>query len=282
MNKITLILLFFLYNSQSFFGQDKTITLPKTEGFELKYSNRSINPLFSIYINKHKEVYFEHIKLDSLIQLTDTINKYRSKLRSESFAFANFLLHADHALPYSTIDSVKSLMSSVNIKRVFYCTNELGDLTSGIGRRNQASLRYRKIILSGETIPVEINREPPKGIRVVKHPIETMRDELYGLQFDLAKKSLLKFKYKKVDLVNDKHLIIDDEKIELSNDNKIYKEIKDLDFYFLSSDPKMSYNDYIKNLTVIINVLKKYEIDTPSLEISNSLKQILIREKFQL
>ena len=188
LSKTLITLAFSLCLYQIAVGQDKTIELPQTEGLELKFSKNHITQFFSIYINKEKEVYFENIKLDSMIQLVDTINKYRNKLNDEHSVFGHFFLYADRNLPYATIDSVRSILGSIHIGRLFYMTNDVEDISSGFGRRIRAALTYRKVLVPGSDKLVDISRDPPKGSGVNKHPIQIMLDQLYAQKFEEAKR----------------------------------------------------------------------------------------------
>jgi biopolymer transport protein ExbD len=281
-NKMLITLAFSLCLYQVAFGQDKTIELPQTEGFEFKSKGKHVNPYFRIYINKKKEVYFEKIKLDSMIQLVDTINKYKSQLGPVEFVFTNFFLYADRNLPYSSIDSVKSILGSLHIAKFFYLTNSLENMNSGLANIIRASLVYRKVLNPGYDKPREISREHPKGSGVKKSPMQIMVDKLYEQKFEEVKKLLFKFKYRYVKFINDKYIMLDDVKVALSNEEAIYNHLKDLDFYFLYNSPTMSYGDCVKNWTVIINIFKKYKFSVPSTEISNGLERILVREKIKL
>lgn len=281
MKKIASILLFILLLTNYTFGQDKNIELPKTVGYEIKYSSQFITPLFSIYVTKDKEIFFENIKLDNVTQLADTVNKYRGKLRPEKMIYAKLLLHAERSLKYSTVDDVKSALSSIRVPRIFYRTNHINDIESGLVIRNQASLSYKPIISNGVK-QEEVGEEFYEELNIKKHPIQIMMDELYALDFKTAKKSLLEFKYKKVEFIGDRNMKINGKKIDLSDKEQLYQEIKDLDFYFLSSHSKLTYEDYIKNVVAIFNVLRAYKIDTAAVEISNELKKILQEKKIRL
>lgn len=56
--KIILLLSFIKVNSQN-----SNIQLPNGYGFEIKYNDKSLNPILSIYITKNNEVSFEDIDL---------------------------------------------------------------------------------------------------------------------------------------------------------------------------------------------------------------------------
>jgi len=280
--KTIFTLAFSLCLYQTAVAQDKTIELPQTEGFEFKSKGKHVNPFFRIYINKKKEVYFEKIKLDSMIQLVDTINKYRSQLRAEEAVFVNFFLYADRNLPYATIDSVRSILGSIYVGRLFSMTNNIEERNSGFGRRIYASLTYRKVQRSGSDELYEISREDMKNDKMEEQPIGAMIEELYTLNFDEGKKLASRMQYKHVRFVNDEFMLINNQKVALSDDEAIYEHIKDLDFYFLYNSPTMSYGDYVKNWIAILNTLRKYDIHNPSIDISNGLEKILVRENIKL
>ena len=92
-------------------------------------------------------------------------------------------------LDYTIINDVKTALSKGKIGILFYRTNHINNIQSGFGFRNQ------KFLVSKEEIETE--NKILKEFYAGKHPIQVLIDELYTLDLEKVKKTLLNFNYKK-------------------------------------------------------------------------------------
>ncbi len=183
------------------------------------------------------------------------------------------MLLADKKTNYSTIDKVKSEISSAKVSTIFYRTNSVHNITSGLGLKNQGSLSYIKNSIKETNKKDEVVVINFPGIR--EHPIKVLENKLYAKNFEYVKSKLKELKYKKVEFLNGKKLKIGDNKVKLSNTEKIYDLMKDLDLYFIITKSKLNYGEYFKSISTIINIHRDKKIDIPFIEISGELQDLL-------
>lgn len=269
--KTKLIIIALFFNSICN-AQIESIQLPKSKNFEIKYSNNYVTPLLKVYVDKQNNVYLK----DSLININDLGNRiflFKKSLRLENIANLKVLLYADKKTNYITVDRVKSEISSAKIPHVFYRTNNIDDITSGLGLKNQGSLNYikkplRKAQKTDEVVIIDF-----PGIR--EHPIKILKNKLYDKNFNYVKFKLKELKYINIELLNGKKLKIGDKKVRLSDTEKIYDLIKNLDFYFITVKSNLNYNEYFKNISTLIKMYRNKKVDIPFIEISGELQRLL-------
>ena len=273
------ILILFLFVGSICIAQKEAIELPKGYGFTVKYSKKSITPLFSIYINKKGDVTLENIKIPNIEQLGDSLLKYREQLRPEFMPWLITLIHADKNTSYKHVENVKSQMSSALLLSTIYRTGHIEDINSGLGVRLN-----RKSLIPEKKLPAEENTDDMffEDIGIIEDPIFRMVDDLYDLKFSNAKKILKSYKYKKVTFYNDKKLIINGQKIRLTNKQRIFQELKDTNFIFTFPSAKMTYETYIKNVSILVKIYEENKMTKAFIEISSDLQKIMKKKKVKL
>jgi biopolymer transport protein ExbD len=273
--KVNILLFLFLLTGVCF-SQTEKINLPNGYEFEIKYRKKNITKIYDIFITKKGSLSIQENKL-SLEKLGNLLFNENIKL-SEENKDIKILLYADVETEYCFIDAVKSQISSSKINSIYYRTNNIEDLSKGLGLRNQASLTYKKVPTVKNNDEITINIDDI----IQKHPIQKLQDELYSQQFSKATFSLKKLKYKKVKFINGKKIKIGNKRIKLSDSEKIFNEIKDLDFYFIKSKSKLKYGHYFKNISTIIKLYRSKKVDIPFIEVSLELQKKLEEAKFKL
>ncbi len=272
------ILILFLFVGSICIAQKEAIELPKGYGFTVKYSKKTITPLFSIYINKKGDVRFENIKL-SVDQLGDSLLKYREQLRPELMPWLLTLIHADKNTPYKHVENVKSQMSSALLLSTIYRTGHIDDINCGFSVRLN-----KKSLIPEKKLPIVENTGDIlfEDISITQDPIYQMIDDLYELKFTSAKKILKSYNYKKVAFYNDEKLKINGKKFRLDDKEGVYKELKDTYFVFTFPNPKMTYETYIKNMSLLTKIYKDNKMSPAFVEISSDLQKIMKTQKIKL
>ena len=256
-------------------AQNKNIKLPKGYGFEVKYSDTSITPIFSVHVTKKGKVSFEDIKLP-VEKLGDTIFKYRNKIRPDLMPFIINHIYADKKTPYKYVDAVKEQMSRARMFRVIYRTDNTQDISKGL---TYSVHRYLKPAIKepGEEKSLIFGEIP-----IVRSLEDQIIENLYTLQFEQAKLKLNKFKYVVITINDSESLLVNNKKILLKEAEQIYDAMKNNDFFIISVDENLKYEDYIKNLTTIVKSYKKYEKHISLFEISIGLQKILKEKNIKL
>lgn len=272
MKKCCILILFI---SNSIFTQNKNIKLPNGNGFEVKYSDTSITPIFSVYVTKKGKVSFEDIKLP-VEKLGDTICKYSNKVRPDLIPFIINHIYVDKTTPYRYIDAVKEQMSRARMFRVMYRTDNIEDISKGL---TNVLHRYLKPAIKE---PGEENNLIFGEIPIVRSLEDQIIENLYTLQFEQAKLKLNKFKYVVITINDSESLLVDNKRILLKETEQIYDAMKNNDFFIISVDEDLKYEDYIKNLTTIVKSYKKYEKHISLFEISIGLQKILKEKNIKL
>lgn len=270
--KIHLLLLLLLLISSLVFGQENEINLPESYGNEVKFSNKFITPLFNVYINKNGKVRFENIDL-SIEQLGDSIYKYANKIDPTLRISLIVQIYADKKTQYKNIEEVKSQMSKALALRAMYRTGVFENINSGI------FVRLNKTSLDSDFKLLKSIKETNKKMGVGQDSIFEIIDNLYERKFRKAKAIIKSYKYKKMKIYNDKKLLIDGKKYKLNNMKKIYEELSNVDFIITYLNPKMSYDIYLKNYTLLKNVFKENNKFLPIIEISSDLEKIMEKRK---
>jgi len=273
------ILILFLVVGSICFAQKEAIELPKGYGFTVKYSKKSITPLFSIYINKKGDVTLENIKIPNIEQLGDSLLKYREQLRPEFMPWLITLIHADKNTSYKHVENVKSQMSSALLLSTIYRTGHIEDINSGFSVRLN-----KKSLIQEKKLPIVENTGDIlfEDISITQDSIYQMIDDLYELKFTSAKKILKSYNYKKVTFYNDEKLKINGKKFGLDDKEGIYKELKDTYFVFTFPNPKMTYETYIKNMSLLTKIYKDNKMSPAFVEISSDLQKIMKKKKVKL
>lgn len=273
MKKCCILILFI---SNSIFTQNKNIKLPNGYGFEVKYSDSSITPIFSVYVTKEGKTSLEHINLP-IEKLGDTIFKYRNEVRQDLVPFIIHHIYADKKTPYKYVDAVKEQMSRALMYSVMYRTDNSIDITKGITSRHHKYLLPEIIDPIQETDDVIF-----EDIPIVLNPVEEIIENLYTLQFEQAKLILQNYKYVLIAINNSDSVLINNKKISLKEEEQIYDAMKNNDFFIISVDEDLKYEDYIKNLTTIVKSYKKYEKHISLFEVSIGLQKILKEKNIKL
>ncbi|MCL7765401.1 hypothetical protein MPF19_18430 [Polaribacter sp. Z014] len=269
------IYLILLFVSCFVFGQEIDITLPKSYGNKISFSNQFITPLFNVYLNKNGKVRFENIDL-SIEQLGDSIHKYVNKLDPINRISLIIQIYADKDTYYSNVEKVKSQMTKALALRAMYRTGIVEDINSGI------MVRLNGTSLDSDYKLLESMKEINQNMGVGQDSIFEMIDNLYELKFNKAKAILKSYKYKKMKIYSNKKLIINGEKYNLNDMQKIFKELKNVDFIITYLNPKMTYDIYLKNLALLKKVFKENNIFLPIIEISRDLEKIMKKRKQEI
>ncbi len=271
------IIIFVLLFGVNFYSQNRNIQLPNGYGFDVKYSDTSITPIFSIYITKEGKTSFEHISLP-IEKLGDTIFKYREKIRPDLVPFIIHHIYADKNTPYKFIDAVKEQMSRAQMFLLLYRTDNFDDITKGI------TYKLHRFLNPKIQLPIlEENGDLIfEDIPIAMSPIEEIVENLYTLQFEQAKLNLQNYKYVLVSISDSESVLINNKKISLKEEMQIYDAMKNNDFFIISVDENLKYEDYIKNLTTIVKSYKKYEKHISLIEITIGLQKILEEKKIKL
>ena len=209
----------------------------------------------------------------------DTLFKQKQLLPLKIQTSLNAHILADISTPYKFIDAVKTQISSAYVSRVFYRTNDLEDISKGLGIRIQGTLVYKKVEKNEK---IKNDNDEIIIFNIRKHPIEEFQDELYSQNFKKVKDLLKGFRYKKVKFLNGKKIKIGNRKIKLSNTEGVFNELKELDFYFISFSKNLCYGDYFKNISTIIKMYRSRKKDIPFIEISRELQKALEKNKVSL
>lgn len=268
------------------FGQKENITLPNIKS-EVKYSKTTITPIFSVYVNTNKEVYFENQKVP-VEKLGDTIFKYKNQFSPYKTLILQVHILADKKVDYSLIDKVKTQIHSAKHHRLIYRTGEyLEDIASGIfffdlfdkfgalHYKEEPKLEEEEYIVETLEVPLPFD-----------HKERTLKDKLYNLEFNEAKALLKKFKYAKIKFIGNKKVLIDGKKYKLATPEVIEKLIQKKDLVIATFSEKLSYNDYLKNIIVLKKIYrknKKKQLKTAFyFEISGELQQEMDKKDFKL
>jgi biopolymer transport protein ExbD len=269
---ILVLILLFTININS---QKEKIELPNGYGFEVKYSDTSITPIFSVYVTKEGKTSLEHINLP-IEKLGDTIFKYRNEVRPDLVPFINHHIYADKNTPYKYVDAVKEQMSRAQMYSVMYRTDNIDDISKGITNKLH---RYLKPAIKehGEENDLIFGEIP-----IVRSLEDEIIENLYTLQIEQAKLKLNKFKYVVITINDSESLLVNNKKILLKEEEQIYDAMKNNDFFIISVDENLKYEAYIKNLTTIVKSYKKYEKHISLFEISIGLQKILKEKNIKL
>ena len=271
------ILLFILLLQNLIIAQNKEVLLPPSTGDSVKYSNRSITRFFSVYVNKDKEVFFENIKTP-IEFLSDTILKYRNKIKETEVVFLQIHLLADKRLDYSFIQRVKSQFTKVNSLLINYRTGDINSIESGFFCRLNNQYINRERNLEKEITLNEFYKE----IKISRDPIYKMIDLLYSLAFEEAKIIMDKNRFLHFDLKTKDSLIINDVNLELGELHKKYKMFKNIDFIFLTIDNNLKYESYLKYLSTFSKYNKQLEAPIGFIEISDELRELIGKNNIKL
>ncbi|MFC4269847.1 ExbD/TolR family protein [Polaribacter marinivivus] len=271
------ILLFILLSQNLIIAQNKEVLLPPNTGDSVKYSNKSISRFFSVYVTKDKEVYFENIRTP-IEFLSDTILKYRNKIKETEVVFLQTHLLADKRLDYSIIQRVKSQFSKANSLLINYRTGHINNIKSGLFcRLNKQNINSERN-LEKERALNEFNKE----IKISKGQIYKMIDLLYFLAFEEAKIIMDKNRFLHFNLKNKDSLEINGFNLKLSDLDKKYKMFKNIDFIFLTIDNNLKYESYLNYLSALSKYNKQLETPIGFIEITDELRELLEKNHVKL
>lgn len=256
-------------------GQETDIILPKSYGNEVKFSNKFITPLFNIYINKKGKVRFENIDL-SIEQLGDSIYRYANEIDPTLRIGLITQIYAHKKTQYRNVEKIKSQMSKALALKAMYRTGIFEDINSGI------LVRLNKTSLDSDFKLLKSIKETNQKMGIGQDSIFEMIDYLYELKFKEAKAIMKSYKYKKIKIYNNKKLLINGNKYKLSDMQKIFDELSNIDFIITYSNPKMSYDIYLKNYALLKKVFKKNNKFLPVIEISSDLEKIMKKRKQEI
>ena len=104
---------------------------------------------------------------------------------------------------------------------------------------------------------------------------EEIIENLYDLNFKKVKQLLKKCNYSYVKIYHKSKVIINGLEVSLKKEKEIYSLLEGKDFIFLEADNKVSYNVFLKNLSVLHESFKKDNVLFPFIEISTDLQKII-------
>ena len=246
--------------------QNKNIQLPKGNGFEVKYSDTSLTPIFSIYMTKKEGVSFEGINLP-LEKLNDTVSKYLFKFPSKILN-TRAHIYADMDIPYQQIEALTYQITKGSLFKVVHITDNFDYKKKGIPfRLHRTSIKKKVIKKEQNAIVVDIPFSMDFGEEIISN--------FYDLNFKKVKQLLKKINYSYVKIYHKSKVIINGKKISLKNEKEIYKLLKGKDFLFLEPNEKISYNVFIKNLSIFYKNFKNDKVLFPFIEMSTELQEII-------
>lgn len=269
------ILLYFLFISYFSYCQEKKITLPKGYGFEINFSNNSITPILKTYVTKNGKITFENINLP-IDKLGDTVYKYRNKQPIDLALDVQNHIYADKKTPYKYIDAIKYQLRKGTTYKIVYRTDEFNDITKGIPLMLSEFIEIRNQVKENE------NNIIIEDIPLVFDPAQDIIIDLYNLKFNKIIKTLKNSKYVTIRIYHKNKIIINDNKISLKDEEKIYKTIKNSDFYFVFTDKNLCYEHYIKNISLLTKIYKSHKKQLDLTDIPLNLEQKLKENKFKL
>lgn len=267
------IVFIILINTLSIFSQRDKMILPNGFGREIQFSNTFITPLFSVYLNKNKELYFEDKKLN-FEQLGDTIFKYRNLIKPDLVISTIIQFYGDKNLSYRDVENVKDQLISASMLRFMYRTDNIEDVSKGF------FVRLGKATYPKKDKP--LTKNALKKIGIGKNSIDEVEDELYNFNFEKVKTLLKRFNYKEIYFIKNGKIKIGKEKFSSEEINKVFDLLKETEFVFLNTSPKTSYKDYLRNLILLSNLYKENKKRFALIEITNRLKQRMNKKNFIL
>tara|TARA_R110002167_G_scaffold86317_6_gene233751 strand:+ start:8488 stop:9288 length:801 start_codon:yes stop_codon:yes gene_type:complete len=260
----------FIYNS--LFTQNKNIPLPNGIGFEVRYIDTSITPIFSIDVTQKGKVSFEDIDL-LMVNLNDTISKYLFKFPSKILNIKAYI-YAHKKIPYQQIEDLKYEITKGSLFKIVYITDAYDEKLKGIPfRLHRTSIKKKVIKKEQDEIVVDIPFSMDIGEEIIEN--------LYDLNFKKVKELLKKCNYSYVKIYHKSKVIINGQEVSLKKEKEIYSLLKGKDFIFLEADNKVSYSVYLKNLSVLHKSFSNDEALFPFIEISSELQEIIEDKKIK-
>ncbi|WP_445748537.1 hypothetical protein [Polaribacter sp.] len=268
MKQIAIIIL--LLNFIKTNSQNRNIQLPNGYGFEIIDNDKSLNPILSIYITKNNEVTFEDIDLP-FEKLGDTIFKYFYKQPNHLYLDVKGYIYVDKTASYEKIENLKQKLTKGNLYNIVYLTEASEKIFKGIYYRLHSTSFQKNENIKEDELVVEI----PYSSFIEEEII----DNLYSLNFKKVKKLLKNSKYSYVKVIDANKIIIDNKMYSIENRDLIINFLNNKDFILIETNKKITYDTYIKNLSILYEALKNKKSLFPFIEISSDLKSILEKEK---